>query len=123
MTAAVRPIFTLLIFVIEFVGRGSADNQHRQESCGDMRGAERVRLPWQGGQPHQGQGGEGDGAGGLAVRRRPEGSLRLLSVPGSEPIFQLRPHHHHCVNVQSYVIFHVNNVRPIKHTTPLCSRL
>ena len=88
-----------------------------------MRGAEWPGDSREGGRHDQGQGGEGDGAGGLAVRCRPEGSLRLLSVPGSEPIFQLRPHHHHCVNVQSYVIFHVNNVRPIKHTTPLCSRL
>ena len=113
MTAAVKPIFTLLIFIIEFVGRGSADNQHRQESCGDMRGAERVRLPWEGGQPHQGQGGEGDGAGGLAVCRRPEGGFRVLSLPGSEPIFQLRPHHHHRANVQSYVVFDANNIHII----------
>ena len=83
MTAAVKPIFTLLIFIIEFVGRGSADNQHRQESCGDMRGAEWVRLPWEGGQPHQGQGGEGDGAGRLAVCCGPERGVWLLSISGS----------------------------------------
>ena len=64
-------------------GRGAADNQHFQESRGVVRGAERARLPREGGQPDQGQGGEGDGAGRLAVRGGPARSLWLLSFPST----------------------------------------
>ena len=69
------------------LGRGPPDHQYRQESCGDVRGAEWPGDSREGGRHDQGQGGEGDGAGGLAVCRRPEGSFRLLSLPGSQPIF------------------------------------
>ena len=51
-----------------------------------MRGAERAGDTREGGRPDQGQGGEGDGAGRLAVRGGPERGLRLLSVPGTKPI-------------------------------------
>ena len=68
------------------LGRGIADHQYRQEGCGDVRGAERTGDTREGGRPHQGQGGEGDGPGGLAVCGGPERSLRLLSVPCTKPI-------------------------------------
>ena len=64
-------------------GRGAADNQHFQESCRAVRGAERARLPREGGQPDQGQGGEGDGVGRMAVRGGTARSLWLLSVPST----------------------------------------
>ena len=69
------------------LGRGLVDRQYCKEGCGDVRGAERPRDTREGGRSHQGQGGEGDGAGRLAVCGRPERSLWLLSVSGTKPIF------------------------------------
>ena len=63
-----------------YVGRGPVDRSHRQEGCGDVRGAERAWDTREGGGAHQGQGGEGDGAGRLAVCRRSERSIWLLFV-------------------------------------------
>ena len=65
------------------LGRGPVDRSHCQEGCGDVRGAERAGDTREGGRAHQGQGGEGDGAGRLAVRGRSERSLWLLFVPGT----------------------------------------
>ena len=69
------------------LGRGPPDHQYRQESCGDVRGAQRAGDTREGGRANQGQGGEGDGAGRLAVCGGSERGLRLLSVPSSKPIW------------------------------------
>ena len=68
------------------LGRGTVDRQYRQEGCGDVRGAERPGDTREGGRHDQGQGGEGDGPGRLAVCGGPERSLWLLSVPGTKSI-------------------------------------
>ena len=64
-----------------YAGRGPVDRSHRQEGCGDVRGAERAWDTREGGGAHQGQGGAGPRARGLAVHRGSEGHLRLLPRP------------------------------------------
>ena len=62
-------------------GRRTPDRLYRQARGGGVRGHEEAGRARQGGRAHQGQGGAGARARGLAVHRGSEGDIRLLSRP------------------------------------------
>ena len=106
--------YYLYLSLFHHAGWCAADHLYRQARRGGVGGHEEARRARQGRRAHQGQGGAGPGARGLAVHRGPEGDLRLLSRPRPQQLLQLWPPDSHRADVQSHMTMCVLIISLIK---------